>query len=109
MRNSVPSIVVAGLTTFIVASVQADVSSPSNSRFFYRNPAGETESVSVTSKYCGRVSPGDGRIAGSVRLSQRRRYDLIAAEQLKAAIAQRPFDLHSAVDSRSGLKSTPAR
>ncbi len=52
MRNSTPCIaVVAGLTALSVMPGQAAVSSSSNSRFSYRNPAGQTESVSVISKY----------------------------------------------------------
>ena len=52
MRNPAPSIVViAGLTVLSVTSVRAAVTSSSNSRFSYRDPAGKTESVSVISKY----------------------------------------------------------
>jgi hypothetical protein len=52
MRNSTPCIaVVAGLTALSVTPARAAVSLSSNSRFSYKNPAGQTESVSVISKY----------------------------------------------------------
>ena len=52
MRNPTPAIVViAGLTVLSVTSVRAAVTSSSNSRFSYNDPAGKTESVSVISKY----------------------------------------------------------
>src|SRR5260370_6389929 len=61
------------------------------------------------SRGCGQVSPGDGRNAESVRLSQWRRYDLLAAEQLDPkrtrlhfshnSIAYSPFFLNTKIDT----------